>query len=321
MFSSHVTYSSKLTLYAKVMEDLFEKRDFGMYIRFINDTNTAMESWIKMYVSDYCFEIVESGKNRLEKQANEILEDSIEALIKCVKKNSLSTKDISFQVWLQNFYNCAQGIVPFSETVFDLFDMKEVEVTDFIQFEKKVIKNLEEVQKSHERIFRTGNLESLNSLVEKPHISLAKNILGCTKRCPLCYVTCIKTSDHPGEHSAPYHYPLGVAGYHDEKTKELMMETCNVLCAGELSFRNYDTYHKWYKYKDYRSVDEYYKSWNIAPNTSLEASLYWQWVFCQFYKEFAEYHMAKCNKIPLKWKNIVEEDVKNSIKIKFNDSS
>ncbi|CAL4111447.1 unnamed protein product, partial [Meganyctiphanes norvegica] len=117
------------------------------------------------------------------------------------------------------------------------------------------------------------------------------------------------------------HYPLGVAGYHDEKTKELTLETCNVLCAGELSFRNYDTHNKWHKYKDYRSVNEYYKSWNISPDTSLEASLYWKWVFCQFSKEFAKYHMALCNKIPLQWKNISDEDIKKSIIHIVKDSS
>ncbi|CAL4127175.1 unnamed protein product, partial [Meganyctiphanes norvegica] len=320
-FSLHNKFPSKLSLYAKVMEDLFEKKDFGMYIRFINDTNTAMESWIEMYVLDYCMETEERGKNRLEKQANEILEAKVEALTKCVNKMSKTTKNISFQVWLQNFFKCAQEIVPFSETVFNIFYMKEVEVTNFIEFEKKLIENLEKVKKNLASIFRTGNLEALNSLDEKPHISIAKNILGCTKRCPLCYVICIKASDHPGEHSAPYHYPLGVAGVHDEKTKELVLETCNVLSVGELNFRNYDTHHKWHKYKDYRSVVEYYKSWNIVPVSSLQASLYWKWVFSQFSKEFAKYHVSSCSKIPLQWKIIMEEDVKNSIKIMFKDTS
>ena len=84
----------------------------------------------------------------------------------------------------------------------------------------------------------------------------------------MCRNPCNET--HPGEvesnsnHSSRSHWPQGFAGTLVEGGKEFAISFCNDSFEYGKKFKNVDTGFKWANYKDYRTVNSYYDSWNIV---------------------------------------------------------
>ncbi|CAL4066841.1 unnamed protein product, partial [Meganyctiphanes norvegica] len=351
-------FHSKPELYRKVLVDLRKVKDFNEYIIFINQPDRAFMRWIEKYVSDYCMEMDANGKSMLGREANETFKNKVTELIACVQQALENSErklpefirhtqtsessdcqltelnecipmrsenlEISFQVWISKFKDLAKEIIPLSNTLHNIFDMKAVEVKDVHFFVKEFIKMLNDLKKNQENKLYNMNLEDVKHVDKPPHKLISDLILGCMKYCPFCGVICSSTINHPGkDHTAPRHYPGGIMGCHDRQTKVLSLKSCNELVATIGNFRNEFTNWKSVNYKEYRMVNENYASWSIAADTSLEASLYWKWVFAQFAEQFADFNNTidgvklKCPQIPSEWKNIKEEDIDESISIMF----
>jgi hypothetical protein len=60
-------------------------------------------------------------------------------------------------------------------------------------------------------------------------------------------------------------------------------------------------------------VNDYYSSWSIPPDSSFEASNYWQWFTANFSEELAEYYDAKKPEIPLAWKHLTFKEIKEKL--------
>ncbi|CAL4089879.1 unnamed protein product, partial [Meganyctiphanes norvegica] len=256
------------------MLDLRKERNFEKYIMYITEPQKSLESWVENYVSDYCMKRNSEGKSILGIEANDIFIYKVTQLIECVKKKQ-GNNEISFEVWLKKFNKAAEEIISLSDTLFNMFDMKEVEVKDMNYFRTEIIKSLETLKTSQETVLDNWNLKELNSVNKPPHTLICDSILGCMMQCPMCYVICSCTIEHPGKkHTAPRHYPQALSGMHNSKTKKLDLESCNELMLSDRSFGCPDSGMKYVKYKNYKSVNKYYASWSIAADNSLEPSLY-----------------------------------------------
>ncbi|CAL4172037.1 unnamed protein product, partial [Meganyctiphanes norvegica] len=306
-------FNSKLRLIEKVMYDLKIERSFKYYIEYIENTANSLESWVEKYVQNYCSK-EKNYQTMLGAEANKIFNNKVESLIMCIDE-VLVNSTIKFKEWLKEFNNNAKNIIPLTDTFLNLFGMAEVEVKDIEYFKIEIKKNLRRLQQSYGNILNAWGVQELDSLKEKPYKMISKTLLGCKKQCPFCNVICSWTLDHPGKkHKAERHYPAGIAGFCWPKSKELILDSCNENIASDKYFRCAHTNFKNVKYKEYKSVNNYYRSWIIESDVSYEATAYWNWVFANFSKDFAEHYGLKCSKIPSKWKNLKEEYVENSIK-------
>ncbi|CAL4072486.1 unnamed protein product, partial [Meganyctiphanes norvegica] len=305
-------FKTKKNLIKQVMYDLKKENNFTYYIKYIRDTETSLKSWIEKYVNNYCTEYT-NDQSMIGREANNIFQNKVEGLIKCIENVPIKGRT-DFPIWLNGFKNAAKDIIPFTNTFSNLFGMKEVEVGDINNLKDELTNYLKEIKRNQETTLSAWGINETNQLKDKPHLSISKDILGCMKQCPLCKVTCSWTIHHPGkDHHATRHYPQGISGYHWVKSNELMIESCNEnVFAGE-RFRNTATNNEWVNYKDYRSVNDYYKSWTIAADASLDAIPYWNWVFAKFSKEFAKHYGRECNKIPSEWKTYSDAYVDKSI--------
>ncbi|CAL4149071.1 unnamed protein product, partial [Meganyctiphanes norvegica] len=212
--SAHPEFQSKKDLCKKVMQDLRNEGSFDKYITYIREPQRSLESWVEKYVFDYCKKIDLNGKNILGNEANEIFRNKVTQLIECVKKESGKGK-ILFEDWLQKFNKAAEEVISHSDTLFNIFDMKEVEVKDIKYFKKELIKSLEDLKTSQKKILDDWKLKELTSVNKQPHMLICDNILGCMKQCPFCKIICSCTIEHPGkDHTAPSHYPTGLMGSH-----------------------------------------------------------------------------------------------------------
>jgi hypothetical protein len=92
---------------------------------------------------------------------------------------------------------------------------------------------------------------------------------------------------------------------------------CTKNVCGGILFSNSATSGEWHLYEDYQSVNDYYKSWSIAPDPSLETSTYWKWFMVTFSKDLAEYYDAKEPEIPSSWKNHSFREVKEQLRQQY----
>ena len=110
------------------------------------------------------------------------------------------------------------------------------------------------------------------------------HLFMCTELCPLCQAPCNEThSEGDGQHSSGCHRPQGIANYLERQNDQFVTLCCNDLIKSDRTFSNAYTNHKPIAYKDYQSVNNYYKSWSIKPVQSV-AGLYWK---------FITYHVTK----------------------------
>jgi hypothetical protein len=147
-----------------------------------------------------------------------------------------------------------------------------------------------------------------------PHDYLFNLMFACQSYCPFCKALCDQTvQNHAGKHATIIHRPHCLNSWRYTKTGILVLDICTTLVAGEGTFRNADTSNEPHPYKDYQSVNDYYSSWTIPPDTSFQASNYWQWFIAKFSTELAEYYNAKQPEIPLAWKQLTFREIKEKL--------
>ncbi|CAL4062326.1 unnamed protein product [Meganyctiphanes norvegica] len=307
--ASDSKYHTKLDLYNKILLDLGELEEFDEYKKFINNSHSAMNNWLKNYVYNFCKETVK-GNSKFVIEADKLLNITVDQLEKCVTdiNDSLETNDISFKSWYNKYHEAARKIVPLDDTLFNIFD--ENEIKNIKYFEENITQGIQRIQKQIEEQFRKW---SVNDLDVEPHKILGENTLGCEKQCPFCKAICIHMKDHDVSHSNPCHQPRAIGGYSTVNTKLFVLESCHLGVAGNRRFRNKATNFKWHNYKEYKTVNCEYEKWNITPDTSIEGTAYWKWVFVHFKKQFEELHEAKCPELPDTWTNLNWENAKESL--------
>ncbi|KAJ8377674.1 hypothetical protein AAFF_G00255190 [Aldrovandia affinis] len=79
-------------------------------------------------------------------------------------------------------------------------------------------------------------------------------------------------------------------------------------------FRMRETEGKLHPYKDYRSI---YPDWLIQPDTSIQASDYWKYVFARFNEKFSKEYKAEPADLPSVWKSITKEQAMESLEESF----
>ncbi|MDB9519885.1 hypothetical protein PN466_23350 [Roseofilum reptotaenium CS-1145] len=161
--------------------------------------------------------------------------------------------------------------------------------------------------------FKSFNDQSFRGKVTN---KLFKGIIGCVESCPFCGAICIHGVDgHDIDHETPFHRPKGVGGYYRESGPDqgkLVIETCSQVVASDGRFQDDATRAKYgderyVPYKDYRTVNDYYASWKINGDLSLEADSYWKWFMATFSAELADLYGAKEPNIPASWKKLTKE--------------
>ena len=124
--------------------------------------------------------------------------------------------------------------------------------------------------------------------------------------------------NHESQHSTRIHRPQGITGYRNHGSNILVSNICTTNVASEKRFRNIDTSSEWHPYKDYQTVNDYYKSWTIAPDSSFEASSYWKWFMATYSNNLAEHYETVKPDIPSAWKNILFSEAKIQLREQYN---
>ena len=306
-------YQCKGPFHASVLIQLGEEGKFESYIPYLKNPVNFLRSKLMESIENHCLKEEPSITLLLEKEARKIKDKVFAAVSAANKQTKTGSEKLTF--WIQRFVeNC-----PTLEITKEMFavaaiddDLKEIDV-----FEAKVRENVTQFLES--LIKRGVDRATIRKWNPSPHDYLFTSMFGCQNCCPICKALCDRTvQNHAGSHSTKIHRPQGLTGYRYITTDILDTSICTKDVAGEGKFRNLDTSGEWHQYKDYRSVNDYYKSWTIPPDPSFEASTYWQWFMATFSKELAEHYKAKQPCIPVAWKLRSFREVRDQLRQEYN---
>ena len=146
---------------------------------------------------------------------------------------------------------------------------------------------------------------------------LFSRAFGCGKKCPFCSAPCEAGGKEHTEHFASVHRPQGIGKCSWFKTDKLIPDICSSLVASEMVFRCKETGQKWHPYKEYR---QFYPDWRIQPDTSIEASDFWKYIFAKYNTKFAKRYNFKPADIPAEWHSISVYQAKKCLEDTFKMS-
>ncbi|XP_040296171.1 up-regulator of cell proliferation-like [Bufo bufo] len=306
--SDNLTFSSRSFFQCTVLEKLLQENSFKEYVEYTNSYETFSKSWILSY-------IIDKYRNPLRLQTLEKnLLSFIDKNIKDVLKDDRCLRSNTVPGFLKQFVELLKTelVIP----------QKELNVITFHntlkvgQFSSHVEQFLVDTKTQILSELRSMTINSvLSKLTLKPQDELFRKVIGCGHQCPFCKVPCEAGGADHKEHFASIHRPNGLGMFRYEENNSLVTYICSTAVVSTTCFKNSDTDWKSHPYKDYRT---YYPNWAIHPDSSMESSDYWKYIFAKFNEEFAEEYEAKPADLPDDWRHITREQALSSLKKTFS---
>ncbi|KAL1023845.1 hypothetical protein UPYG_G00047130 [Umbra pygmaea] len=185
------------------------------------------------------------------------------------------------------------------------------------QFADNLTEFVEEMEQTLEvkYIHEKDITERLRSLPFKPQDKMFTSLFGCGEVCPFCKSPCEAGGKEHSKHFTSVHRPQGVSGISHKESNRLVSNICSSSVISDRLFKTSLTKGQYHPYKDYQ---KYYPEWNIAGDSSIEASDYWKYVMATFNEIIAKDGDALPAVIPEDWKALTTEDAIKSLKCSFN---
>ncbi|XP_067879694.1 interferon-induced very large GTPase 1 [Heterodontus francisci] len=304
--------SSRAYLQSVILLELLEEHCMENYKHYITDYEDFAKQWIrKRIIRNY------TEKTKIVGIATKIIQALIRKTKVAIEQATASDKE-----------NVSEFLTEFCDILKDDFviDKGSLEIVCFQnavkanEFAADVAAALDDVEWNLISNFNKDcDIEEiLPRLPVQPDEEIFRQVLGCGKMCPFCGVPCERGGSGHKEHFAAAHRPQGLYKFCYLSSQKLVEEVCTSSVASDALFRCAETQYEFHPCKDYRSVNNYFASWNIPPDTSIQAASYWKYVLCTFNEEFAEAYNAKKADVPADWKTIEKETIKAEIKKTYN---
>ncbi|XP_078713462.1 interferon-induced very large GTPase 1-like [Lampetra fluviatilis] len=314
-----ITLSNRKNLQHSLLSDLLERDNFDLYHRFLNDYKKFTTTWIREHVVSYC----EQNREDIFYLTKSILFEKSERAKRVVSSLLRESTPVKVSDLLQKLKLSLAGDIVMATYALDIIG------PFMLQDSNSAKRFCESLDGGVDRVSREVAIDfeksydiegKLDRLTVRPHGELFKLLAGCGNACPLCKAPCDQSGGEHREHRATLHYPQGLCGQKWDSCNKLSVEVCTTSVAKRFlfffkvhKFSNGDTNRKIVRYADYRTVNKYYGSWNIPESSTLEAPLFWRFVFCKFNEQFAERAVAQPADIPRGWKYITKEQVERDL--------
>ncbi|KAI6650699.1 Interferon-induced very large GTPase 1-like [Oopsacas minuta] len=271
-------YSNRGSLQLYILKDLAKKKDFKAYISYISSPFGYINSIIHNNILEYSQKetVVTNILININQCIHNLKTQCIDAA------NSVSQNIDSWDEWKQHFINLSSNLfAQMLEASIGTFDWRAW-------------------------ISEVLTLDLFNEIQENILISL----IECKSLCPFCREPCQLSAGEHEHYCGTFHRPQGLSGWRYLQSRKIVVEECTTSIRCDMRFRYKEEF---YNYSDYRTVNEYFNSWRILGDDSID-SKYWQWVLYTFQKEFvAYYEILENEKIDIAWSNLTEEEIINDI--------
>ncbi|XP_072564634.1 interferon-induced very large GTPase 1-like [Paramormyrops kingsleyae] len=301
-------FSTRSFFQFSVLKDLLLKNDFKYFLQYTQQYEKFVKDWILEKIVEYfsknhnrLCDLVVGHQTKIIRKIIETVEDETSA------RGGNSGNICQF---IQEICTKLEKELVIPKAALDKF--MALNKADPMDFSRCLISIMEEMaEKLRAEFEQQKDVESvLTDLPFKPENELFRRVFGCGKQCPFCKTPCeAGGKDHP-EHFASIHRPQGTGRYRWSDSTKLIADVCSSCIASEMQFRCADTSGNFHPYKDYR---KFFPDWLIQPDTSIEASDYWKYVFATFNDQFAKEFNAEPADIPESWKLIDKNEALKSL--------
>ena len=292
---------------ASIMVDLYREKQFARYISYITDYEGYVRHKLKMESIRYFHK-----ENRLKALGKLKLEQLLSKVCDAVDKTvqTKSANDRLIKVLLSNIESLK---VSHNEAAAYL----ELSVPDKKQFREIVRQQLKNAVKVD--IIRVIKSWDVGKNLEDKGLAgfLFVELVGCSAKCPFCYVPCDAHSGGKtqGNHSAILHRPQGLSGFSYKNSKNLVTSVCSADVASQGRFRSHRTNFQWQLYRDYY---KFYPNWTIHGEADPCVEKYWKWVLANFNTDIAGHFSQNPGIIPEQWRNYSIENIKQDIEDNYH---
>lgn len=291
-----------------VLLDLISKSDFESLKSYICSYEDYVTLWISNRIKESLsseFTVFEFEDRHLKSCVNHIND----AIKNAKEENIANVKTFIEKIWKE----LGDKLVIPQDALNAFMVLNNADSKQFADCLNICVKEMTEALREK---FKITEFETkLSHLHIKPENELFNTLIGCGKQCPFCKVPCDAGGEAHTQHFASLHRPNGLGQYRWTVSQKLLTDICSSLVISDIKFRCSETMDKYHPYKEYRDI---FPEWNIPPDESLEASDYWKYMMAKYNKEFAKAYNAKLADIPDGWKEITEQQAKESLMKSFN---
>ncbi|XP_005532811.1 PREDICTED: interferon-induced very large GTPase 1-like [Pseudopodoces humilis] len=287
-----------------ILRYLAEQENFEYFKDYLNFPEKFFERYIETQVKNYC--LGKSGR----------LEKFLDCSLNLLYGNILSAVSLSTQIvkdrkdredkvslWLDEFCKELTEVINLPRS--DLKGIEHQEVTDTEFLSSAMAEALDDLRDRLRKEFAGADMSLFST---QPHTILVEQFSGCWEQCPFCGAVCTNTMQgHDGDHYVVFHRPRALVGARCYETEELVIDICSSLVASDVLFKIGNS--EWIPYRTYRDAGSRFSSWNILPDSSMQA--YWKWFVSHFRAQLEALYNGKFQgkgKIPEAWQRITKQE-------------
>ncbi|XP_061118169.1 up-regulator of cell proliferation-like [Conger conger] len=314
-----IAFSTRTFFQFSVLEQLLKDDNFQDFVRYINNYETFVQDWIlKLMVEQFSERdsLRNIEMNRLKVMLRRIKEAIKNAQMKAAELAAERDEEAhNIQQFIQDICSdLGKELVIPKDPLSAVLALNSAKPEDFSRCLEGLVDEME--QAFTEEFQKGGDVRArLTSLPFQPQKELFNRVFGCGRQCPFCRAPCEAGGKSHTEHFASIHRPQGIGGCRNLVSLILVHHICSTNVASERRFMLTATGEELHPYKDYRSI---FPDWLIQPDTSIQASDYWKYIFSKFNEQFVEEYEAKPADILPQWRCITEEQATESLKESFH---
>ncbi|XP_041331513.1 LOW QUALITY PROTEIN: interferon-induced very large GTPase 1-like [Pyrgilauda ruficollis] len=281
-----------------------EQENFEYFKQYLTSPKQFCESYIEIRVRNYCLE----GTRRLGMFLDSSLNLLYRNILSVVSSSTQIVKDRKdredkVSLWLDEFCRQLTEVINLPRS--DLKGIEHQEVTDIEFLSSAMAEALDDLR---HRLMKELSEADLSLFPRQPHTILVEHFSGCWEQCPFCGAVCTNTMrNHDGDHQLVFHRPEALMGWRKYGTDELVIDICSSRVASDISFILHDG--RKFPYKRYRDAGPPFSTWNILPDSSMQA--YWKWFVSHFKTQLEALYNGRFHgrgEIPEAWQRITKEE-------------
>ncbi|XP_066170675.1 interferon-induced very large GTPase 1-like [Sylvia atricapilla] len=295
---------SRANLEVCILRYLAEQENFDYFLVYLLFPKEFFQWYIERRVKRHCLD----GNRRLEKFLDTSLDLLYGNILSAVSLSTQIVKDRKdredkISLWLDEFCKELTEVISLPKS--DLKGIEHQEVTDIEFLSSTMADSLDDLRERLKKEFAKADMSLFST---QPHTILAEHFSGCWEQCPFCGAVCTNTiQGHDGDHQLIFHRPQGINGWFLHRTDYLSIDICSSLVASNCGFIIPDEVS--IPYKRYRDAGPPYSTWNILPDSSMQA--YWKWFVSHFRTQLEALWDKKFQgrgEIPEAWQRITKEE-------------
>ncbi|XP_035281537.1 interferon-induced very large GTPase 1-like [Anguilla anguilla] len=312
-----IDFSTRSFFQFSILKQLLSGDNFKDFLNYVRNYKNFVQGWIFEQMIQQFTE--GDGLRNIKNKHLKVMVQRLKEAIKNaeMKANERVTErgeeDQNIQQFIQDICSDLQELAIPKDPLRAILTLNTAKPEDFSQCLKVLVDEME--QSIDAEFQRGGDVRTrLTSLPFQPQKELFNRVFGCGRQCPFCMTPCEAGGKNHTEHFASIHRPQGTGATKYVLSCKLSSDICSSCVASEAQFRSTETKWRYHPCKDYHSI---YPDWRIQPDTSIQASDYWKYVFNRFNEQFAKVYEAEPTDIPPLWRDVTQDQAMKSLKESF----